>query len=146
MTVVMPAMTTAQVQAWAALFHLSARLGRTWCLVGGQMVHLYCAEGGCTPNRPTEDADAVLGVRAQPDIVERFTHALVEMGWSSAGESPEGHQHRWVRDGAQIDVLIPTDVGRRAASRRGATGGTTIKPPRAASTRPSRAGHRRSSR
>jgi hypothetical protein len=66
----MPPMSVAQERAWRALFELSARLGRSWCLVGGQMVHLYCAERGFTPNRPTEDADTVLDVQARPDILD----------------------------------------------------------------------------
>lgn len=127
MTVVMPAMTAAQEQAWLTLFQLTSRLGRTWCLVGGQMVHMYCAERGLTPVRATEDADAMLDVRAQPDILERFTKSLLQLGWDTAGESPEGHQHRWLKGTAQIDVLIPSKVGRRATDRRGATGGTTIE-------------------
>ena len=85
-------MSAAQERAWRALFELCARLGPSWCLVGGQMVHLYCAERGFTPNRPTEDADTVLDVRARPDILDGFTRALIEMGWTSAGESLEGHQ------------------------------------------------------
>ncbi|GAA0634462.1 hypothetical protein GCM10009547_43120 [Sporichthya brevicatena] len=129
MTVVMPPMTEAQEQAWLTLFQLSERLGRTWSLVGGQMVHLYCAERGFAPNRPTEDADTVLDVRGQPGIVGRFTRALMDLGWASAGESPDGHQHRWTRGAAQLDVLIPTHVGPRAAGRRGATGGTTVQAP-----------------
>lgn len=133
MTVVMPPMTAAQEQAWLTLFQLTTGLGRSWCLVGGQMVHLYCAERGFTPNRPTEDADAVLDIRAHPDILVRFTQALVDRGWTSAGESPDGHQHRWVKEmdkqSAQIDVLIPTNVGTRAAGRRGTTAGTTVQAP-----------------
>jgi predicted nucleotidyltransferase len=123
----MPPMSAAQERAWRALFELCARLGPSWCLVGGQMVHLYCAERGFTPNRPTEDADTVLDVRARPDILDRFTRALIEMGWTSAGESLESHQHRWINDRSQIDVLIPTNVGQTAAGRRGATGGTTLE-------------------
>ena len=41
----------------------------------------------------------------------------------------EGHQHRWQRGAAQIDVLIPRHLGERAAGRRGASGGTTIETP-----------------
>ena len=122
-------MTAAQEQAWLTLFQLTAGLGRSWCLVGGQMVHLYCAERGMEANRLTEDADTMLDIRAHPDILERFTQALVDLGWTSAGESPEGHQHRWVRESAQIDVLIPTNVGKRAAERRGTTAGTTVQAP-----------------
>jgi hypothetical protein len=127
MTVVLPPMTDAQQGAWRTLLQLFDKVGPTWCLVGGQMVHLYCAERGVTPNRSTEDADTVLDVRAQPDILARFTRALINLGWSAAGQSPEGHQHRWVRSGSQIDVLIPTGLGTRAAGRRGAGGGTTLE-------------------
>jgi hypothetical protein len=91
------------------------------------MVHLYCAERGFAPSRPTEDADTVLDVRAHPDILDRFTRALIDLGWSSAGESPDGHQHRWLGGGSQIDVLIPTGLGARAAGCRGAGGGTTLE-------------------
>ncbi len=129
MTVVLPTMTDAQAQAWQTLLKLTPDFGTAWCLVGGQMVHLFCAERGVTPNRPTEDADTVLDVRTRPDILAGFTRALIGMGWHSAGESLEGHQHRWLKDGAQIDVLIPAHVGERAAKRRGATGGTTVQTP-----------------
>jgi acyl-coenzyme A synthetase/AMP-(fatty) acid ligase len=49
------------------------------------------------------------------------------MGWTSSGESLESHQHHWINDRSQIDVLIPTNVGQTAAGRRGATGGTTLE-------------------
>lgn len=122
-------MTDAQARAWRTLLSLTPRFATAWCLVGGQMVHLFCAERGVVPNRPTDDADTVLDVRARPDILAGFTRALMELGWTSAGESLEGHQHRWANDGAQIDVLIPANVGERAAKRRGATGGTTVQTP-----------------
>src|ERR1700733_7723976 len=101
-------MTQAQERAWLAMLEIFEHVGPTWCLVGGQMVHLYCAERGLTPNRPTEDADIVLDVRAHPDALDRFTRALVELGWTPAGVTLEGHQHRWIGSGAQMDVLIPT--------------------------------------
>ena len=123
MATVMPPMSAAQERACRALFEPRTFL----CLVRGQMVHLYCAERGFTPNRPTEDADTVLDVRARPDILGRFTRALIEMGWTSAGESLESHQHRWLKDRSQIDVFIPTNAGQTAAGRRGATRGTTLE-------------------
>lgn len=129
MTVVLPAMTAGQEGAWRTLLRLHELLGSTWCLVGGQMVHLYCAERGIVPNRPTEDADTVLDVRVRPDILHVFTQALLDLGWCSAGESPDGHQHRWVSGISQLDVMVPTGLGARAASRRGATGGTTLATP-----------------
>ena len=93
------------------------------------MVHLLCAERGVTPNRPTDDGDAVLDVRARPAILNEFTSVLRTLGFVSAGESMEGHQHRWLNDEAKIDVLIPRHVGERAARRRGASGGTTLETP-----------------
>lgn len=43
--------------------------------------------------------------------------------------SGDGIQHRWRRDLAQIDVLIPEGVGERAAARAGAVGAPTISAP-----------------
>ena len=43
--------------------------------------------------------------------------------------SAEGIQHRWGRDKAQIDVLIPEGVGERAAALTGAGGAPTIRAP-----------------
>ena len=123
----MPVLGHSSSLAWHALFDLAEKVPNNWCLVSGQMVHLWCIERGTTPNRPTDDADAVLDVRAQPTILLQVTKTLVDIGFESAGESPEGHQHRWTRGDATIDVLIPEHVGERAASRRGVTGGTTLE-------------------
>jgi hypothetical protein len=93
------------------------------------MVFLLCRERGAWPARPTEDADAALDVRARSGIVEVVTSALVESGFTSAGESLEGHQQRWLRGAAQIDLVIATGVGERARSRRGVTGGSVPEAP-----------------
>jgi hypothetical protein len=129
MKVVLPAMAAPQEQAWLSLPSMTEILPAGWCLVGGQMVHLHCAERGSSPNRPTDDVDAVLDVRAHPGILAGFTGALMSLGFASAGESMAGHEHRWVKGGAQIDILIPRGIGERAARRRGATGGTTLETP-----------------
>jgi hypothetical protein len=129
MKVELPVMTKPQEQAWLGLIAITEVLESGWCLVGGQMVHLLCAERGVTPNRPTDDGDAVLDVRARPAILNEFTSVLRALGFVSAGESMEGHQHRWLNDEAKIDVLIPRNVGERAARRRGASGGTTLEAP-----------------
>ena len=123
----LPVLGNKSALAWHALFDLSEKVPSNWCLVGGQMVHLWCIERGITPNRPTDDGDAVLDVRAQPTILHQVTAALVDIGFESAGESPEGHQHRWIRGDATIDVLIPENIGERAAARLGVTGGTTLE-------------------
>src|SRR5450830_794235 len=129
MSVVLPPMSRGEAEAWSGLLDLSERHPTGWTLVGGQMVHLHCIERGVAPTRPTDDVDAVLDVRAEPGALHSFTTALVELGFASTGESWEGHQHRWQRGEAQIDVLIPRHLGERAAGRRGASGGTTIETP-----------------
>lgn len=127
--VVLPSMSEGQREGWHALLDLRDVMPTGWTLVGGQMVHLWCAERGVAPARPTDDLDAVLDVRARPAALMEFTRALADMGFAPEGETWNGHQHRWVRDGAQIDVLIPRWLGERAANSRGAGGGTTLETP-----------------
>lgn len=125
----LPAMTEGQEQSWLGLLDISRTLPRGWCLVGGQMVFLLCAERGGSPARPTDDVDTVLDIRAEPLILTTFTAALQSRGFAPDGQSWEGHQHRWVKGKAKIDILIPTGVGERARSRKGVTGGTTLEAP-----------------
>jgi hypothetical protein len=127
--IVAPSLRPAQAEAWHALFDLYERLPTDWALVGGQMVQSLCWEREATSNRPTVDADVGLDVRARPNMLMTFTRALHDLGFRADGQSFEGHQHRWIRGAAQIDVLIPRFLGETAESRRGATGGTTIAAP-----------------
>lgn len=129
MTLVMPAMVPAQAAGWLALIEIGERMPDGWALIGGQLVHLHCVERGESPPRPTTDFDTVLDVRAYPTVLHDFTKVLVDIGFDSAGESPDGHQYRWLRGDAQIDVLIPRHLGERAEKRKGVTGGTTVGPP-----------------
>lgn len=126
MTIVLPSMGNRQSAGWNALFDIADARPEGWCLVGGQMVFLHCVERNRFPARPTDDVDAVLDVRANPRMLMDFTATLVELGFSSDGETWSGHQHRWVRGDATVDILIPRFLGERAEKRRGATGGTTI--------------------
>ena len=50
----LPAMPLAQRAGWHALMELHERMPTGWTLIGGQMVHLHCAERGRSPSRPTE--------------------------------------------------------------------------------------------
>ena len=127
--VLLEGLAEGQEQSWLGLLGVSTVLPGDWCLVGGQMVYLLCRERSFAPARLTNDGDVVLDVRARPKVLHDFTAALLSVGFGPAGESPEGHQHRWVRDKATIDVLIPHGVGKVAASRRGVTGGTTLQSP-----------------
>lgn len=131
MTVVMPAMSAPQRESWHALLDLHVSHPTGWTLVGGQMVHLHlhCAEHGVSAQRPTDDVDTVLDVRAAPRVLHEFTATLHRLGFRPAGETWTGHQHRWERGEAVIDLLIPRHLGERAARRPGVTGGTTIETP-----------------
>lgn len=122
-------MSRGQTESWLALLELGRRFTTGWTLVGGQLVHLHCRERGANPARPTDDGDAVLDVRAYPAIHYEFTRALVDMGFTPESASAFGIQHRWVREAAIIDVLIPRHLGERAASRPGAGGVRTIATP-----------------
>ena len=61
--VVLPAMNAAQQQSWHALMELYERVNHDWTLIGGQLVHLHCAERGASPTRPTNDVDTVVDLR-----------------------------------------------------------------------------------
>ena len=126
--VVMPAMSAAQAASWFGLMDLYERLPHGWTLVGGQLVHLHCAERGASPQRPTDDIDAVVDVRAHPIILVSFTQVLLDLGFVP-DTSGEGLQHRWRRADAQIDVLLPDGVGERTSDRPGAGGAPTLPTP-----------------
>ncbi len=124
----LPAMDEAQKQSWHALMDLYQRVKSDWTLIGGQLVHLHCAERDSSPTRPTNDLDTVVNIRASPTMLTTFTAALKDLGFI-AETSGDGVQHRWCRDRAQIDVLIPEGVGERAATRLGVGGAPTISAP-----------------
>ncbi|WP_311215383.1 MULTISPECIES: hypothetical protein [unclassified Arthrobacter] len=129
MPIELPAMPTEQREAWQAVFEIYDAMPQGWALVGGQAVFLHAIERGAPFVRPTKDADMALDIRAYPKMLHDFTELLVKLGFESAGESPEGYQHRWQRGEALVDVLIPRHLGERAEKRRGVTGGTTIAAP-----------------
>ena len=122
-------MTPRQEASWRGIIAVAKRVPRGWRLVGGQMVQLWCRERRLEPARPTDDGDAVLDIRANPDIMMQFTQALVDSGFEPDGEDWQGHQHRWVNeDRGQIDILLPEGIGERA-KRVGVRGGTTLETP-----------------
>lgn len=128
MAVALPDMTPKQEASWRGILAVSKVIRSGWCLVGGQMVQLWCWERGAEPNRPTDDGDAVLDIRARPRIMKEFTKALVDNGFEPDGETWEGHQHRWTNGVGQIDILLPEGIGARA-DRKGVRGGTTLETP-----------------
>lgn len=128
MAIALPGMTPKQEASWRGILAVSKVIRSGWCLVGGQMVQLWCWERGAEPIRPTDDGDAVLDIRARPRIMKEFTRALVDIGFEPDGESWQGHQHRWTDGVGQIDILLPEGIGARA-DRKGVRGGTTLETP-----------------
>lgn len=124
--IVLPAMPPEQTASWHGLLDLHDRLADGWTLIGGQLVHLHCAERGQFPVRPTNDADTVIDVRSDPRMLATFTKTLEDIGFEPAGISAEGLQHRWTRGAASIDVLLPDGIGERASRRAGITGNPTL--------------------
>lgn len=126
----MPATTAAQAASWHALMDLHEALPGRWTIVGGQMVHLHCAERDAFAVRPTDDADALLDVKTHPSVLEDFTAGLVAAGFSPR-TSGSGHQHRWRKGDSQIDVLISDKLGDRKTYLT-VTGAPTVGTPAAA--------------
>ncbi|MCK5892640.1 hypothetical protein [Aeromicrobium sp.] len=125
-----PVTSAGQEASWHALLDLHDAVPEAWVLVGGQMVHVHAAERGYRFVRPTDDADAVLDVKLRPTILHDVTAALVAMGFTSAGVSPSGIEHRWNRGEAQIDVLVPQGLGERLLAKVvGVSGSPTVETP-----------------
>lgn len=126
--ILMPAMSPAQEAAWLGLLDLYERHPEGWALIGGQLVHLHCAERDYAPPRPTEDADAVVNARA-PQVLGAVTQALIDLDFDPSAPSTDGIQHRWTRGNAVIDVLIPEGAGPGVEARSSASGFPTIAAP-----------------
>ena len=126
--IVLPAMAEAQTAAWHGLLDLYDRHAEGWTLIGGQLVHLHCAERGYRPQRPTDDADAVVNARL-PGVLGAVTAALVDLGFGPEGVSAEGIQHRWKRGKGLIDVLVPEGMGERTTTQPSASGFPTLATP-----------------
>ena len=129
MPVNLPAMLAEQQEAWQAVFEIHAAMPHGWVLVGGQAVYLHAVERNAPAVRPTKDADMGLDIRAYPTMLHDFTALLVRLNFQPAGESLEGHQHRWLRGKAMVDLLIPRHLPEGLGNRTGVTGGTTIAAP-----------------
>ena len=111
MPIELPAMPVEQQEAWQAVFEIHSGMPQGWVLVGGQAVYLHAIERSAPIVRATTDTDFALDIRAHPKMLHDFTSLLKKLGFESAGESLEGHQHRWLRGKAVVDVLIPRHLG-----------------------------------
>jgi hypothetical protein len=129
-TIVLPEMPPAQTASWLGLFDLADRMPDDWTLVGGQMVQLHCFERGVPPVRSTTDVDTVLHIREQPNALRSVTQILSEIGFvTDLAMSVNDVNHRWRRDEAVIDVLIPRFLGPVASSRTDIHGARGLETP-----------------
>jgi hypothetical protein len=100
---------------WEALIDISHDTRNdTWTLIGGQMVLLLGLEHGATPPRVSADLDAVVDVRLRLGALQQYIAALGQLGFESAGVSPDGIAHRFQRGDIRVDVLAPEGTGSRA--------------------------------
>lgn len=86
------------------------------------------AGGRENPNRATNDVDTVLDIVSNSDILLSFTRALKDLGFKPETYA-SGHQIKWRKADAEIDVLFPNAVGERTLRKTGISGGTTIETP-----------------
>lgn len=99
--------------SWQGLAEISERMPTGWSLAGGSLVRLHIAERGGSGGRSTRDIDVILDIRAEPRSTDRIVQVLKEIDFVPDGLNPAGHDHRWVRGGAQIDILTPDFLGPR---------------------------------
>ena len=114
--IVMPAMAQGQEAAWHGVLDLYEAHPEGWTLIGGQLVHLHCAERGFAPQRPTDDADTVVNARSA-QVPGAVTASLKDLEFAADPASVDGIQHRWTRGDAVIDVPsgdTPTEHSRDA--------------------------------
>ena len=99
-----------------------------WTLIGGQLVQLQCWERDGIPERVTFDVDTVLDIQSDPQILTKFTSALITIGFKPQTSAID-LQYKWIRGDASIDILLPDHSGERATSRTGVTGGSVLETP-----------------
>jgi len=110
--VALPAMAAGQEAAWHAILDLEAGLDAHWCLIGGQLVTLLCAEHERTVHRPTDDGDIVLGVWLRRDALRQASRLLGANGFTEDA-THDGYGYRYRRGEASIDLLLPEEINRQ---------------------------------
>ncbi|MEU6541583.1 hypothetical protein [Streptomyces sp. NPDC047000] len=81
------------------------------------MVLLHGLEHGRTPPAASLDLDVLADVVSDQQSLRMLVGAFEEMGFESAGISPEGKTHRYKRDDSAgtliVDLLAPDNLGQR---------------------------------
>ena len=127
---ILPAMGDAQAASWHGLMDVYEHLPTGWTTIGGQMVHLHCAERESFPtatDRRHRRGDRRPGRAAHAEPIHRHPDRI---GFTPDGDLRRlGLAHRWRRGSPQLDVLLPEGIGERAAARTGVTGSPTLPTP-----------------
>lgn len=97
--------------SWAGWAEVSELMPDGWSLAGGNLVRLHLEERGSHAARSTRDIDIILDIRAYPGSIKAVVEALRRADFEPDGFNPAGHDHRWVRGDAQIDILTPDFLG-----------------------------------
>jgi hypothetical protein len=126
--VVLPQLGPHHEDLWTTLCDLSDAHDRDWVIIGGQMVVLHALQARSEPGRVSQDLDTVIDARVRPPALPAFLATLGQLGFTSAGISPDEVAHRFKRGSVHVDVLGPDGLGGRADLR--TTGSaTTIETP-----------------
>ncbi|MFE3860661.1 hypothetical protein ACFXPT_09500 [Streptomyces goshikiensis] len=111
-------LTGTLVGLWGTLLDLAERVPQDWTLIGGQMVLLHGLEHGRNPPGASLDLDVLADVISDQQSLRLLVEALEDLGFASAGVSPEGKAHRYARKEPVgtlvVDLLAPDNLGNRA--------------------------------
>jgi hypothetical protein len=99
---------------WTTLCDLGDAHQEDWVIIGGQMVMLHALQAGREPGRVSQDLDAVIDARVRPPALPAFLATLANLGFKSAGVSPDEVAHRFERGYVHVDVLGPDGLGGRS--------------------------------
>ena len=110
--IVLSEMPEEQTASWLGILDLYEVLPEGWTLIGGQLVHLHCAERGLFPARPTNDADTVVDVLLPEGVGERAR------GRTGATGSPTLPTQGGTQALQRSKVVAVTVAGRHGSVRR----------------------------
>ncbi len=110
--IVLSEMPEEQTASWLGILDLYEVLPEGWTLIGGQLVHLHCAERGQFPARPTNDADTVVDVLLPEGVGERAR------GRTGATGSPTLPTQGGTQALQRSKVVAVTVAGRHGSVRR----------------------------
>lgn len=127
MITVVPELGDAVHDVLLDLYALSETYTDGWTLIGAQMVALHGWEGGRQAPRPSQDFDVLVNVRLLTHGTRDVSRFLIDRRYEPE-ISANGMAHLFRRGEAEIDVLAPDGLGRRADLRTVPPNRTTAVP------------------